>query len=107
MTDDAATAEVRRGSFRRDGAEYDVFASSANAPESMRVYAAGDRNALVLVVAGLNSGDLKPSWAMPWREYGDKWRETFEELAYRAYVSRNGTPRPSVRGRGIVRVCNG
>lgn len=103
----APTTEVRRGSFIQDGTTFDVCASSAHAPESMRVYLAGDRTALVLVVSGLNSGDLKPSWGQPWGSYQDQWREDFEERAYRAYVSRDTGLRPTVRATAVVRVCEG
>jgi hypothetical protein len=107
MTNNAATTEVRRGSFTKDGIEYEVYASSANAPESMRVYRADDRNSLVLVVSGLNSGDLKPSWGPPWAEFASEWRDEFEENAYRAYVSRVAIARSSSRVTGVARVCNG
>jgi len=90
----ADTTEVQRGSFDKDGSRFDVCASSALAPEAMRVYPAGDRSVIALVVSGLNSGDLKASWGAGWDAYPLEWREDFEERAYRAYVSR-------------VRVCNG
>ncbi|MEU6247623.1 hypothetical protein [Glycomyces sp. NPDC047010] len=90
MTD----TEVQRGTFDKDGSRFDVCASSALAPEAMRVYQAGDRSVIALVVSGLNSGDLKASWGAGWGDYPLEWRDDFEERAYRAYVSR-------------VRVCNG
>jgi hypothetical protein len=89
-----ADKEVRRGSFDMDGSLFDVCASSAFAPEAMRVYPAGDRSVIALVVSGLNSGELKASWGSGWGAYPEEWRDDFEERAYRAYVSR-------------VRVCNG
>lgn len=107
MTNNAATTEVRRGSFTKDGIEYEVYASSADAPESMRAYRGGDRSALVLVVSGLNSGDLKPSWGLPWAGFAEEWRNAFEESAYRAYVSRGAVPRSAARATGVARVCNG
>jgi hypothetical protein len=103
----APTTEVRRGSFNQDGTTFEVCASSAHAPEAMRVYPAGDRSALVLVVSGLNSGDLKVNWGQPWRGYPAQWREDFEERAYRAYVSRGAEPPSSGRAAGAVRVCEG
>lgn len=102
-----STTEVRRGSFRKDGRWFEVYASSAHAPESMRVYPYGDRSTLALVVSGLNSGDLKPSWGQPWGGYSADWRDDFEERAYRAYVSRGNEPRPVARSVGVVRVCEG
>lgn len=107
MTKHAVTTEVRRGSFTKDGTSFDVYASSADAPEAMQVNPAGERSTLVLVVSGLNSGDLKAAWGLPWRDYPDSWREDFEELAYRAYVTRRAAPRPSARAVGRVRVCEG
>lgn len=103
----APTTEVKRGSFVQDGSAFDVCASSEHAPEAMRVYPAGDRSALVLVVSGLNSGDMKANWGQPWRDYPDQWRDDFEERAYRAYVSRDAKPRASVRAVGTVRICEG
>ncbi|PRY62486.1 MULTISPECIES: hypothetical protein [Glycomyces] len=90
----ADTTEVQRGSFDKDGTRFDVCASSAMAPEAMRVYQAGDRSVIALVVSGLNSGELKASWGSGWGAYPEEWRDDFEERAYRAYVSR-------------VRFCNG
>lgn len=107
MTDIAATAEVRRGSFAKDGNTFEVYASSADAPEAMRVYPAGDRSTLVMVVSGLNSRDLKAAWGLPWRNFAEDWRDDFEERAYRAYVSRTDPPRPTARATASVRVCEG
>jgi len=90
----ADTTEVQRGSFEKDGTRFDVCASSALAPEAMRVYQAGDRSVIALVVSGLNSGEMKASWGSGWGAYPEEWRDDFEERAYRAYVSR-------------VRFCNG
>jgi hypothetical protein len=101
------TAEVQRGSFTKSGATFTVYASSEHAHEAMRVYPAEDRNSIVLVVTGLNSGDLKAGWGLPWRDYPEAWREDFEERAYRAYVNREAAPRPAGRAVGVVRVCNG
>jgi hypothetical protein len=102
-----ADKEVRRGSFAKDGLWFDVCASSAVAPEAMRVYQSGDRSTIALVVSGLNSGDLKASWGAGWDAYPREWRDDFEELAYRAYVSRDARPRPTPRSNRVVRVCNG
>lgn len=108
MNESTATAEVRRGDFDFYGEAFEVFASSADAPESMRVYPTGGaHDALVLVVSGLNSGDLKASWGKPWSERSEEWRDSFEERAYRAYLrpeSNSGTAAPAI---GRVRVCNG
>jgi hypothetical protein len=101
------TAEVQRGSFTKNGATFDVYASSEHAPEAMRVYLAEDRTSIVLVVTGLNSGDLKAGWGLPWRDYPEEWREDFEERAYRAYVNREAVPRRKVSAVGVVRVCSG
>lgn len=101
------TTEVQRGSFTKSGATFDVFASSDHAPEAMRVYPASDRSSIVLVVTGLNSGDLKAGWGVPWRDFPDEWREDFEERAYRAYVNRADAPRRLERAVGVVRTCEG
>jgi hypothetical protein len=101
------TTEVKRGSFTKSGRTFDVCASSEHAPEAMRVYPVDDRGEPVLVVTGLNSGDLKAAWGLPWRDYPDEWREDFEERAYRAYVNRKASPRPAGRAIGVVRICEG
>lgn len=102
-----AEKEVRRGSFVKDGLWFDVFASSAVAPEAMYVFQSGDRSTIALVVSGLNSGDLKASWGAGWDAYSPEWREDFEEQAYRAYVTRDTRPRPTPRTNQALRVCNG
>lgn len=107
MTESAASAEVRRGSFVKDGSLFEVCASSANAPEAMRVYPEGDRSRIALVVSGLNSGDLKASWGAGWADYPQEWREDFEDSAYRTYVSRETAPILTTKETGTVRVCNG
>lgn len=107
MNESTSTAEVRRGSFDFNGAEFEVFASSADAPESMRVYPVGRHDSLVLVVSGLNSGDLKASWGMPWSEHPQEWRDSFEERSYRTYINRGADTGPTVRATAKVRVCNG
>lgn len=101
------TAEVQRGSFTKDGRTFDVYASSAHAPDTMRVYPADAHGSIVLIVSGLNSRNMKASWGLPWRDFAEAWRDDFEERAYRAYVSRSDAPRPTARATAMVRVCEG
>lgn len=101
------TAEVQRGSFAKDGRTFDVYASSAHAPDTMRVYPADAHGSIVLIVSGLNSRSMKASWGLPWRGFAEEWRDDFEERAYRAYVSRANVQRPTVRATATVRVCEG
>jgi hypothetical protein len=101
------TAEVQRGSFIKDERMFNIYASSAHAPDTMRVYPADAYGSIVLIMSGLNSRNMKASWGLPWRGFAEEWRDDFEERAYRAYVSRAVAPRPTARATATVRVCEG
>nr|BFF22441.1 hypothetical protein GCM10025732_04060 [Glycomyces mayteni] len=95
----AGGAELVRGSFRDDYRSYTVRASSADAPDSFQVIA-GAREDVVLVISGLNSGDLKASWGQYWARLKPQDKIWLEEQAFRVFY----------RGRHIVggaRFCDG
>ncbi|MEU6246541.1 hypothetical protein [Glycomyces sp. NPDC047010] len=95
----AEEAELVRGSFRDDYRSYTVRASSADAPDSFQVIA-GAREDIVLVISGLNSGDLKASWGQYWARLKPQDKIWLEEQAFRVFY----------RGRRIVgaaRFCDG
>ncbi len=94
-------ASLERGSFSDGARTFHVFASSDSAPDSFQVFMGTDRSDLVLVISGLNSGELKANWGPGWRAASEEWREWFEVKAFMAYY--NGD-RPST---SEVRVCNG
>lgn len=95
----ADKAELVRGSFRDDYRSYTVRASSAEAPDSFQVIAGG-REDIVLVISGLNSGDLKATWGQYWSRLKPQDKIWLEEQAFRVFY----------RGRhilGVARFCNG
>ncbi|SDL33770.1 hypothetical protein SAMN05216298_3488 [Glycomyces sambucus] len=98
----ADTTELVRGSFRDDYRTYTVRASSAHAPDSFQVIAGG-RDDIVLIITGLNSGDLKATWGQYWARLKPQDKIWLEEQAFRVFY----------RGRRVVdtaaptRFCNG
>ncbi|THV41209.1 hypothetical protein [Glycomyces buryatensis] len=75
---------LERGSFRDEFRIYRVRASSADKPDSFQVYT-GEREDIVLIVSGLNSGELKATWGPLWRSFKPHWKTWFEESAFRAF----------------------
>lgn len=80
----ADAAALLRGTFHDDFQTYHVVASSADAPDSFKAVT-GERDDIVLVISGLNSGDLKATWGPPWRGYRADWKLWFEEEAFRLF----------------------
>ncbi|KPC77325.1 hypothetical protein ADL26_02755, partial [Thermoactinomyces vulgaris] len=72
---------VERGSFSDDYRTYRVHASSADAPDSFQVLT-GEADDIVLIVSGLNSGDLKATWGPFWRSFKPTWKIWIEESAF-------------------------
>ncbi|MEV3936488.1 hypothetical protein AB0K52_10990 [Glycomyces sp. NPDC049804] len=75
---------VERGSFSDDYRTYRVRASGADAPDSFQVLT-GDHDDIVLIVSGLNSGDLKATWGPFWRSFKPTWKIWVEEAAFRVF----------------------
>ncbi|WP_199035489.1 hypothetical protein [Glycomyces salinus] len=90
-----------RGDFSDGVRNFTVRASCVDAPDSFQVYADGNTTEVVLVISGLNSGELRATWGPQWRTASESWRDWFEASAF--MVFHNGT-RPDF-GRG--RTCNG
>ncbi|MCD0442258.1 hypothetical protein LO763_01285 [Glycomyces sp. A-F 0318] len=77
---------LERGAFHDDLRQYKVRVSSADAPDSFQV-TTGEREDLVLVISGLNSGDLKATWGPFWRSHKPSWKIWVEESAFRVFYS--------------------
>ncbi|GAB3650125.1 hypothetical protein [Glycomyces tarimensis] len=92
---------LARGQFTDGMRTFEVRSSSADAPDSFQVYVDDNRDDIVLVISGLNSGDLKATWGRDWRGASEEWREWAEASAFMAFY--NGQ-HESVRR---TRVCNG
>ncbi|MFG3341688.1 hypothetical protein [Glycomyces sp. NPDC048151] len=96
-------AAVERGSFHDDFRSYRVRVPSADAPDSFEVVT-GDGADLVLLVSGINSGELKATWGPFWRSFKPAWKIWVEESAFRVF-HRARTPIASVPSG--VRFCDG
>jgi hypothetical protein len=97
------SAALERGSFHDDYRTYRVRASSADAPDSFQVLT-GDGDDIVLIVSGINSGELKATWGPFWRSFKPAWKIWVEESAFRAF-HRARTPMPSAPT--SIRFCDG
>jgi hypothetical protein len=99
----SAADSLERGAFHDEVRTYRVRASSADAPDSFQVYT-GEREDVVLVVSGINSGDLKATWGPFWRSFKPNWRAWVEDSAFRVFYSRNRT---GATTRDSARYCDG
>ncbi|THV30675.1 hypothetical protein [Glycomyces paridis] len=112
--DPARVPSLERGTFTDGRHNFGVRASSANSPDSFQVYT-GDSRDIVLIISGLNSGELKATWGPEWRSMGAEWKSWAEESAFRVFYSghRIGTPgaptvaRTSRPRPEATRYCNG
>jgi hypothetical protein len=77
---------LERGSFSDDYRTYRVRVSSADAPDSFQVLT-GESDDIVLIVSGLNSGELKATWGPFWRALKPNWKVWVEESAFRVFYS--------------------
>lgn len=105
---------LERGQFDDGKRTFIVCASSADVPDSFQVYTRGNRADVILIVSGLNTGDLHATWSAEWRALTPEWREWARASAFNVFysVSRNGNaPNPSRSEAnppaGKVRFCNG
>jgi hypothetical protein len=83
MLDDGS---LERGAFSDDYRTYQVRVSSADAPDSFQVLT-GKGDDIVLIVSGLNSGELKATWGPFWRSFKPNWKIWVEESAFRVFYS--------------------
>jgi len=99
----ADPAVLVRGTFHDDFRHYRVRVSCVDAPDSFQVLT-GDREDIVLIVSGLNSGDIKMTWGPFWRSFKPSWQTWVEESAFRVF----NTGRHSIESAPITwRYCNG
>lgn len=109
---------VLRGRFTDGRNNFEVRASSADAPDSFQVYVPDRRADIVLIVSGITSGAMHATWGEGWRDYSREWKVWLEDTAFR-YFYRAGRPTPdpkggngyreggSARRPGGVRFCDG
>jgi len=96
-------SELMRGAFSDDYRTYRVRVSCADAPDSFQVLT-GNGDDIVLIVSGLNSGDLKETWGPFWRSFKPQWKIWVEESAFRAFYRGR---QPIASAPSSIRFCNG
>jgi hypothetical protein len=82
-----------------------VRASSAVSPDAFQVSADEDREDIV-IVSGLNSGDLHATWGPGWRAFTPEWKVWVEDAAFKVFYTGHyiaSRPNPD----GAVRFCDG
>ncbi|WP_156926051.1 hypothetical protein [Glycomyces arizonensis] len=92
---------LQRGRFSDGGGSFTVRASSDQAPDSFQVYTNTNPADIVLIVSGLNSGNLRATWGDDWRSLSEEWKGWFKNQAFLVFY--NG-PAPAL---GKVRFCDG
>ena len=105
------TDPLERGHFSDGHTNFTVWASSQNAPDSFQVSADGNRADLVLIVSGLNSGNLHATWGQGWRTFNPDWTVWIEDAAVKVFYTGNHIDHRQDPGPGLVplnvRQCNG
>ena len=76
---------LERGEFRDGLRTYRVRVSSNEAPDSFQVYTGASED-IVLIVSGINSGNLKATWGPGWRGAEKDWKVWVEECAFRLVI---------------------
>lgn len=84
------------GTFHDEFRTYAVRASSPVAPDSFQVLTGPRNDDVVLVVSGLNSGELKATWGSYWRGLKPHAKLWLEEQAFRVFY-RDRIPAQAVR----------
>jgi len=103
-----STDPLERGRFTDGHTDFTVCASSLTAPDSFQVYTTQYRADIVLIVSGLNSGNLHATWGQGWRAFAPDWKARVEDAAFKVfYTGHHITNRPNEGGPGPVRFCNG
>jgi hypothetical protein len=90
-----------RGTFHDDYRSYRVRASSAVAPDSFQVITGPRNDDVVLIVSGLNSGDLKATWGPFWNRLKPQAKIWVEEQAFRIFYRRG------LASASAIRFCDG
>lgn len=98
-----------RGSFHDDYRTYRVKAANAAAPDSFEVVTGDRGDDIVLLVSGLNSGELKATWGPFWRSFKPTWKIWVEESAFRVFhrTQPPTTQTPNGSAPTSVRICRG
>jgi len=76
---------LNRGTFQDQYRTYTVRVSSADAPDSFQVITGARGDDVVLVVSGINSGELKATWGRFWSGLKPQSKIWIEEQAFRVY----------------------
>jgi hypothetical protein len=76
-----------RGGFTDNHTDFTVRASSATAPDSFQVIANGNWADIVLIVSGLNSGQLHATWGDGWRVFNPEWKLWVEDAAFKVFYN--------------------
>lgn len=93
---------LERGRFSDGVHQFNVYASSASAPDSFQVCAEGNRADLVLIVSGLTSRNLHATWGHEWRDRPAEWREWARDAAFHVFYNRT-----QPKAAPVTRFCNG
>ncbi|GAB4006612.1 hypothetical protein GCM10029992_57920 [Glycomyces albus] len=96
-----APVALDRGQFSDGVRRFTVRASGPDAPDSFQVYVDGNRAEVVLVVSGINTGELRATWGPHWRTASEPWRDWFEASSFMVFYNGKGPAAESVR------LCNG
>jgi hypothetical protein len=94
---------LERGTFHDDYRTYHVRASSFEAPDSFQVYT-GPRKDIVLIISGINTGDLRATWGPFWRGFKPDWKMWVEDSAFRLFYRTRRDPGPDSAS---MRFCDG
>ncbi|GAB4008858.1 hypothetical protein GCM10029992_66360 [Glycomyces albus] len=90
------------GSFSDGVRTFTVRASGPSAPDSLNVYADGNRSEVVLVISGLNTGELRATWGPQWRTASESWRDWFEANAFMVFYNGRRPDFRRVRVRWVI-----
>jgi hypothetical protein len=96
-----------RGQFSDGRRIFVVRASSAEAPNSFQVHAKANESDVILVVSGLNSGNLHATWNEEWRTTSPEWREWARNNAFKAFHTVRITDAAETANPGKFRFCRG
>ncbi|MQM24870.1 hypothetical protein [Glycomyces albidus] len=88
---EADPGSLNRGTFQDQYRTYTVRASGPDAPDSFQVLTGPRNDDVVLVVSGLNSGDLRATWGRFWSRLKPQAKIWVEEQAFRVFY-RRGLP---------------
>jgi hypothetical protein len=103
----AVSDSLERGQFSDGRRIFVVRASSTEAPDSFQVHAKGNRTDVILVVSGLNSGNLHATWSEEWRSASPEWREWARNNAFKTFHTVRTSSGTQPANPGKIRFCRG